>query len=454
MARCEYADRQQAPRAADAVHGDRPDGVVHLQHELHEVDARYHDDARKQPDHDGGPRVHVRARRRYSDETRQSAVRPHLDVRLARPDHGDVDRRYRAGRAGQERVHRVQAQRVRVDVEPEPPEEQDERPNDHVGHVVPLQVFAFTEALSRPDDDRPRERQEAAHHVHHARPGVVREAGPDLRQPALVAPCPVAVDRVHQRAHDEAVREVGVDLRALRNRARDDRRRRPREHHLEEPGDKVGVLEVQQEEPLQADDARRRSPAHHQRVAERPESQRRYAKVEERLGHVVDRVLGPDQPRAEKGESRLHEEHEHGGDNEDQVVELRVDVARRDLPLRVGHADRAEEDSYAQQRDHRQPQLRGRQTYRFCQCVHCRKPPCNRKTHPSATQRLYPACVASVLPFCYISVTDETVGASSRLAPRGGSSNDTSERVGGGAGSPVSGRAAAPSRAGARLVPQ
>ena len=289
----------------------------------------------------------------------RAPFRAHLDIGLARADHGDVDGGYRAGSAREQGVDGVESKAVGVDVESEPAEEQDEGADDDVGHVVALEVFALAEALARADDDRACQRKEAADHVNYAGAGVVGEAGADLCQPALIAPCPVAVDGVDDRADDEAVREIGVDLGALGDSSRDDGRGSASEDHLEKPCDEVGILEVQQEEALEADDARGRSAAHHERIAEGPETEGRYAEVEERLGHVVDGVLGADEARAEEGESGLHEEYERGGGDEDEVVELRVDVVSRDATLSVGDSDRAEEDSYAEQGDHRQPELRG-----------------------------------------------------------------------------------------------
>ena len=300
-----------------------------------------------------------------------------------------------------------------------------------------LEVFALAEALAGADDEGAGEGEEAADHVDDAGAGVVGEAGADLCQPALIAPCPVAVDGVDERADDEAVREVGVDLGALGDGSGDDGGGRAGEDHLEEPCDEVGVLEVEQEEALEADDARGRSAAHHERIAEGPESEGRYAEVEERLGHVVDGVLGADEARAEEGESGLHEEDEGRGGDEDEVVELRVDVVRRDRALRVGDSYGSEEDAYAEQGDHRQPELRGGQVYRFCQCVHC----CSllfRITHLSGTGRLYSGLVASVLPFCYISVTEAARCRLGRFGRREGSTDGAFGGVGGGVGGPIS----------------
>ena len=80
----EDADRKHAPQAVDAVHGDRADRIVHaaLVEEEHALDD---DHAGDRADHDRGPRIDERARRRDRDQAREHAVAPSSTGRASCP---------------------------------------------------------------------------------------------------------------------------------------------------------------------------------------------------------------------------------------------------------------------------------------------------------------------------------------------------------------------------------
>ena len=89
---------------------------------------------------------------------------------------------------------------------------------------------------------------------------------------------------------------------------------------MEKPANHLAVAEVEDKEAIKADDSGGRAATEHQSVAKGPESESGDAEVEERLRHVIDRVLGANQSCPEERKSRLHEEDECRRGNQNEVV--------------------------------------------------------------------------------------------------------------------------------------
>ena len=225
---------------------------------------------------------------------------------------------YCTGCTREQRVHRVEADGVAgINVEPEPAKEQDERPYDYVWDAMPRQYVRRTVgielAFAGPHDYRSRKGYEAAHCVNHTRTGVVRSGRKsndfEIAQPSTT-PYPVTVQGIDYCPYDEAVGQVGLGFGPLGHCARHDSSGGAGKNHLEHPVN-VGlpIGRFRQDEVGGSSNSQGRGTPH-EGEAEGPERQGRDGKVHETLRHIVGRVFGPYQPGAQKGESRLHKEHQ------------------------------------------------------------------------------------------------------------------------------------------------
>ena len=226
----------------------------------------------------------------------------------------------------------------------------------------------------------PGERRERALVVHDRRAGEVLHAV--LEQPAVRRPDPVRDDRVGEREPD-AEGEVDPELRALGHRAPHDRERDAGEHDLEQVAGAARDLREpvvrllpdrrqladRREEPGRAD--QRVAVAEREPEADRPVDERAEREDQHVLAGDVTGVLHPRQARLEEGEPRLHEHHQHRGDDDpdgrcgdQQVVVLRHRPPPPPVVVRSGCGRRSRPGSTR----------RGRHPTR-CRCARRRRSP-------------------------------------------------------------------------------
>ena len=118
-------------------------------------------------------------------------------------------------------------------VEPEPPEPQDPRAEQHHRQVVRAQRAGPEVAPAPAEEQRRRQRGRAGVHVHDRPAGEVQgsEAG---RAQEAAAPDPVRDGRVHEDRPQRDEQDVAAEAHPLGERTRDERRRDDREHQLED----------------------------------------------------------------------------------------------------------------------------------------------------------------------------------------------------------------------------
>ncbi len=285
-------------------------------------------------------------------------------------------------------------------VEAEPAEQQDERAEHGHRDVVRRQRARLPVCTELPDagpeDDRARERRDAAHRVDDARACEVDvaeaelEVVAELAEPAA-APGPPTEQRVVERAAEQAPADERLPLPALGHRAGRDRRRRVHEgdHVQEERGDRRGVGgsgetppgAAPQERPVTEPDEAIRTerlveaevpgiaePREHQREADQEERDEAQPEHREVRADDVRRVLGPAEPGLHQCEAGLHEDHEHRADDDPQEVDSHPHVDRgrarlarladrRIAPGRPGRAGHQRDDQEHQRPDGHQPPL-------------------------------------------------------------------------------------------------
>ena len=129
------------------------------------------------------------------------------------------------------------------------------------------------------------------------------------------APHPVTAHGIYERADEDRVDEIALELDPLRHRAGDDRRRRRAEHGLEEEErpvpDPFAGREARHSESAPAEPARGLRHAEHERRAYDVERERSGREVHQVLHHDVRRVLRAGEPRLDEREARLHREHQY-----------------------------------------------------------------------------------------------------------------------------------------------
>ena len=200
----------------------------------------------------------------------------------------------------------------RATVESDPAEPEDHRAEDRHRDVRRADLnrgaVRAEPTQTRTDDHDGGQSGPAAHRMNHGRAGEVDE--PSLRQPAVAAPHPVAVGRVHDR-HDEHDHDVGPELHPLRHCTGDDGDGRPSEHRLEQP--EGGRARVERRDVLgevgPAPPAADRI-AEHQAIADNPEQRDGQTEIEDVLDRHVDVVLRPSETGLQKEEPGLHQENE------------------------------------------------------------------------------------------------------------------------------------------------
>ncbi len=198
----------------------------------------------------GRPRLHEGTRGGDRHQAGEHAVDHHAGVGLAHALHAVEHRDRRAERrrdGGVDRDHgeaQVGGREGRGGVEPEPPEQQDERPEHGHRDVVRRQRARLPVGPELADagaeHDRAGEAGDATHRVHHTRTGEVDVAEAEvpavaeLRQPAA-APGPPTEDRVVEGAAEEAPAHERLPLPPLgHGTGRDGRGRVHEGDHVEE----------------------------------------------------------------------------------------------------------------------------------------------------------------------------------------------------------------------------
>ena len=188
-------------------------------------------------------------------------------------------------------------------------------------------------ADARAEGDRAGEGDPAADGVHDGGAGEVVEAEPlEPARGALAreaAPHPVAAHGVDDRGDEDRVDEVALELDALGDGARDDRRGGRGEHRLEEEeGPVPGALalgEPGHPEAAPAEGAAELRRAEHQRGAEDVERERAGGEIHQVLHHDVRRVLRAGEAGLDEREAGLHHEDEDGGDERPDDVQVGLD---------------------------------------------------------------------------------------------------------------------------------
>src|SRR5512143_1939754 len=287
-------------------------------------------------DRQGGAGRHVAGRRGDADESHDGARggAHRGDLAAAQPVQGRPGDQCRgSGAVGVDEGEHGDAvgSERRSGVEPEPPEPQDPRPEQHERDVVGDERGA-PESSPGPEQPRRHQGRHARADVHHGPAGEIERA--EFLEPAARTPDPVGERDVHQGGPQREERDVGAEPHPLDDRTRDQGGGDDGEHRLEhrvrllrnrrrvgrvrvepdagesEPGQAAepGVARskgqgVAEQDPLDADDAERHD-AHH---------------------HRVERVLGADQAAVEQRQADGHEEHE-GARSEDPRG-----IAARDL---------------------------------------------------------------------------------------------------------------------------
>ena len=214
--------------------------------------------------------------------------------------------------------------RTGVETEPaEPKDEHSESSDEQVmaGNGVALAVFVVL-AETRTETESTYKREHTAYGVYYRRTGEVVERSAECRhhktsgiavaKPAA-APRPVAAHRINQHGYEQGVNAIHGELGALSHSTAHNRCTRCAEHSLEYEESFNGKPVI--EERYIAEIGRSDKPfaivAEHKAEAYKPEKQRTEHEVHEILEQDVRRIFSARETRLAKGETRLHEEHQH-----------------------------------------------------------------------------------------------------------------------------------------------
>mmetsp|Transcript_23662 Transcript_23662/g.55029 ORF Transcript_23662/g.55029 Transcript_23662/m.55029 type:complete len:262 (+) Transcript_23662:546-1331(+) len=184
----EDARREHSPQPAQAVDGERVEGVVYAEakEEVVGVVVNYPTDA---ADNESHPRVNHSAVRSDRDETGEDAVQAHANVKDPLNHPGDDDAGERGGSPGDGGGHSDLSCNVGSvarhsqggpAVESVPAKPEDKGAERHQRRVVVLHVLGLAvgveAAQAGPDDDGANQAAPPAYHVAHARPGKINHA--------------------------------------------------------------------------------------------------------------------------------------------------------------------------------------------------------------------------------------------------------------------------------------
>ena len=308
------------------------------------------------------PRLHEGTWRGDRHESGEHAVGHHARVGLAHPLHAAEHRDHGAERRSDGGVRRdhgktnIRGGQRRSGVEPEPAEQQDERPEHRHRDVVSRERSRLSIRTELPDScteyESAREPGDATHCVDDARPRKVDvtetevRAHAELGQPAA-APGPAAEDRVIERAAEQAPADERLPLPPLGHRSGGNRGGGVHErHHVkEESGDGSAVCDTAQAPPgttpqehpvprvpevdqavrrqrlVEAEGARKAVAAEHDRETDHEERHESQSEDGEVRADDVGRVLRPAEAGLDEREPRLHENHQHRSDDDPEQVQ-------------------------------------------------------------------------------------------------------------------------------------
>lgn len=228
----EETRQDAADVATDAMHRKHIQGVVKLENVL-EMDSQVAKEAAQEPDRNRGRGADKPGPRRDRDQA--------CDRARAEPERGELafqtvvhhepgdraDRRRQVRHHARHRRTHVGRQR-RPAVEPEPAEPQQRRTQNHIRHVVRLELVLC--ALPPAENQRVRQAREPARDVHRRPARKVQPAQP--RAPPVRVPRPARDRVVHHRRPDKDKHDHWQKSRSFRRRADRKRRRQRRKHAL------------------------------------------------------------------------------------------------------------------------------------------------------------------------------------------------------------------------------
>src|SRR5712692_6838392 len=152
----EDADRQHAPDAAGAVHGDRTDGIVDAS-PFQEKDRRNHEEASHCPDDRRAYGAHKGTGRRNRHKTGKHTIAAHRRIGLETLQHEGHHGGHRPDTASQHGVHHDEADaqlrpgKRRARVEAEPAEGKNKSAQNYHGHVMSRYGLRPTLSVILPD---------------------------------------------------------------------------------------------------------------------------------------------------------------------------------------------------------------------------------------------------------------------------------------------------------------
>ena len=260
----------------------------------------------------------------------------------------DDQRRQRAAGHGHQRIDRHQTadgvqclRRHNVEAEPahgQNPGAQRQKGNAR-GRMRRHAAVAVIAPPARTHQQHGRQRDPAAHRMHHDGPGeVMKGRAITLLQPGLQAEIGVPGDTLEQGIHQSHQQECRGDLRieagAFGNAAGNDGRNRRRERQQEkEFHQAIAVLGHQLLGP------REESDAVGQGITDEEIGNGRHREVDQDLNQRIHLILAPHRAQFQEGKTRMHGQYHDGAQQNEQNVLTFIDVFHGSRP-RVGMASR------------------------------------------------------------------------------------------------------------------
>lgn len=342
----ENSDRERSPDSADEMHGNRADGIVHLDF-VHEQHGKHDDHAADQPDQNRRAPRHAVRSRRDADESGEATVERHRQIRLFQNDAARERGADDSRRSAEHRRHQHERDFLRIGVEDAPavesepaePEQEnaDRRERKIVSHDrAGDAVDEFSDA--RTDENRSRESRPAADAMHERRSREVVEI--QIREPAS-APAPRTDDRINEGDENQREQQIRIELRSSRHRAGNDGRARRGEHSLKEK-----VRPERERSVIRERIAFRRFQPETGESEEMPELPAALARIHQRetahgVSQKADRrhhrvfeqnvraVFRAGKPGFHRRETQVHHENEHPAEQHPQVVHEEIQRGRR-----------------------------------------------------------------------------------------------------------------------------
>jgi len=338
----------RAPHTVHQVNRESTDRVVQVKAVEHEH-CTYDEHTSDGTDNPGGERGHHVSSGGNRHETGKASVEGHGGVGLLRYNPARERSGNDACDSGEVRGHQNPASSLRVaregrtGVESPPTEPEHEHTDGCERNVVgrdSVHLAVHVLADTRSKDHHAGKRCPATHGVDERRTGEVVEASlADGAKPAT-APCPATHDGVNQGNVNEGKDQEGVELHAFGNSTGNDCRGSGGEHGLEQPVGKqrkvavVGRGEVGRIGPVaNAEACETENPVEGARIHEAKAEQGVHRDTNggdrDVLEGDVGGALGAHEARFNAGESKTHDEHQHGADHNPDVFCHKDGVADR-----------------------------------------------------------------------------------------------------------------------------